>query len=591
MKKSKIITFLIFAIVIVVALLLFFIGSGKISFAYNPTSTDSFNENQKGTIDSFDSVIKINSDASILVNETIKYDFGDAEKHGIYRYIPVRYNTTLGNKSIKLDVQSVARDGSDENYTTSFSGSDESIKIGNANSTINGEHTYSIVYKVTGAIGYFDNYDELYWNITGNGWPVAILNTSASIEIPQNVNSNITQSSCYLGVFGSSEKCNTKIEGNIASVVSSRILNSGEGLTFAVGFPKGIVYKPTNLENVISVIKDNIILLLPIFVLIVMFLIWRKYGKDPKGLSTIVAEYEPPQNMKPTLVGSLVDGKVDPRDITAGIIYLAEQGFLKISRLEKKWLLGNTDYELELLRNDIVQLEQTDKAIFNLFFDNDLTIGKKKKISEFKYDRFFPIIVKEITKDIYQDLTDKGFYETNPMKAKTPYLVIVPIVLFIGFRFFAINLGALGVFSIILSGIIIIIFGYMMGKKTKLGAETKDHILGFKEFLSITEKDRLDFHNAPEKKPEQFMEFLPYAISLGVEKKWAKQFDGIYIPQPVWYHSNVTGAFIAMDFVSHMSGFSDSINNNGMAAGAGSSGSGGGGFSGGGGGGGGGGSW
>ncbi len=560
---------------------LFFVLGIFFVFLFSTTSV--FAEEK---IDNFDVQIKVNQDASILVTETIKYDFGGMERHGIYRDIPVKYNTNLGNKSIKLEIQSVVRDGNSEKYTTNLSGSNENIKIGDGYITINGEHTYSIVYKIIGAIGYFDNYDELYWNITGNGWIVSIENTSASVELPQNT--KVIQSSCYLGVLGSQEKCETSIVGNVVNASSTRILNSGEGMTLAVGFPKGAVYQPTKLENIISTIQDNIILLLPILVFIIMFLVWRKYGKDPKGLSTIIAEYEPPENMKPTLTGSLVDGKVDGRDITAGLIYLAEQGFIKITRLEKQWILGSTDYSLELLKTDTVGLESTEKAILNLFFDNNLSVGKTKNFSEFKRDRIFAMQVKNMMKDVYQDMTDKGFYVKNPLKAKTYYVVIIPILLFGAVRLFGGVLGGLGVLSIIISGLIIFIFGMMMGKKTKLGAETKDHILGFKEFLSVTEKDRLDFHNAPEKKPEQFMQFLPYAIALGVEKKWAQQFAGIYIPAPGWYHSNLAGSFIAMDFVSHMSGFSQAFSNNAMAGGTGS---GGGGFSGGGGGGGGGGSW
>jgi len=118
-----------------------------------------------------------------------------------------------------------------------------------------------------------------------------------------------------------------------------------------------------------SMIKDNIIVVLPVLVFIIMLLIWRKYGKDPKGYSTIIAQYDPPEGMKPTLVGSLVDEKPDFRDITAGLIYLAEQGFVKIKRLEKEWVLGSIDYEIELTKNDITSLEKTEQSILNLFFD------------------------------------------------------------------------------------------------------------------------------------------------------------------------------------------------------------------------------
>jgi uncharacterized membrane protein len=130
-----------------------------------------------------------------------------------------------------------------------------------------------------------------------------------------------------------------------------------------------------------------------------------------------------------------------------------------------------------------------------------------------------------------------------------------------------------------------------MSKKTPLGAETKDDILGFKLFLSVTEKDRLDFHNAPERSPEQFMEFLPYAIALGIENKWAAQFASIYIPEPSWYHGGVHGPFLASAFVSDLSHFSGSVSSSFTSASRGGSGSGGGGSSGGGFGGGGGGSW
>jgi uncharacterized membrane protein len=545
-------------------------------------------------INNFDAQIKINSDASILITETIKYDFGNTERHGIFRDIPVNYKTSAGNRSIDLELQSVIRDGQAENYEVSKSGSNISVKIGKADYLIKGEHTYVIFYKIKGAINYFKDLDEFYWNVTGNNWPAIIKNTSASVKLPETDISKI-DISCYEGALGSNEKCITKVENNLFIAKASRLLQSGEGLTLAIDFPKGVVYEPTKLENLINLIKDNSILFLPFLVFIIMFLIWKKYGKDPKGLSTIIALYEPPSNMKPTLVGSLVDEKPDYRDITAGLIYLAEQGFIKIKRLEKEWFLGNVDYEIELVKNDITGLEKTEQSILKLFFEDSLVIGAIKKTSSFKTDINFSAKVKKIISNLYQEMTDKGFFVKNPMKTKISYIILSVVFVFLGLVFFSGLSGSVGAISSIISGIIILIFGMKMSKKTKLGAETKDEILGFKEFLSVTEKDRLNFHNAPEKNPEQFMEFLPYAIAFGVEKKWAKQFENIYIPQPNWYHSNVMGSFLAINFVSHMSSFSQSVNS-GLAfsskgAAGGGFGGGGGGFSGGGFGGGGGGSW
>jgi uncharacterized membrane protein len=542
----------------------------------------------------FNSQININSDSSVLVTETIKYDFENESKHGIFRDIPINYKTTAGNKSIGLEVQSVTIDGQNADYVASKNGSLEDLKIGSADTLVTGQHIYTITYKIKGAINYFKDLDELYWNVTGNGWQTAIENVEVSIMYPATGSGN-SSLNCYEGVLGSNEKCTTEVINNVYDAKATRILDVGEGITVAFDFPKGIVYQPTEFENIISLIKDNIIVVLPFLVFIVMFFIWRKYGKDPKGYSTIIAEYDPPEGMKPTLVGSLVDEKPDFRDITAGLIYLAEQGFVKIKRLEKEWVLGSVDYEIELTKNDVTSLENTEQSILNLFFDDSLVVGSVKKISDFKQDTAFAVKARKIISDLYQEMTDKGFFVKNPAKAKGKYFIIAFVVAFISIKLFGSQLGFIPVVSIIVSCIIVALFGSQMSKKTKLGAETKDYILGFKLFLSVTEKDRLDFHNAPEKNPEQFMEFLPYAIALGVENKWAKQFENIYITQPSWYQGNMTGAFVASSFVSHMTDFSKSVNT-GMAyvsrsAAGGGFGGGGGGFSGGGFGGGGGGSW
>ena len=558
---------------------LFFVSSGKVNAE---------------VIRNFDSQIKINSDSSVLVTEKIEYDFGVTERHGIYRNIPIDYAISAGNKSISIGVESVTIDGLNTNYEVSKSGSDEVIKIGKSDSLIMGVHVYTIVYKVKGAINYFKDFDELYFNVTGNGWSALIENSSVSLLIPS-VSKEGSSISCYQGTVGSNEKCQAEIKDNQITAKATRALGGGEGLTIALDFSKGIVYKPTKIEEIIGFAKDNPIVLLPILVAIVMFFIWRKYGKDPKGYSTIIAQYEPPKDMKPTLVGSLVDEKPDFRDITAGLIYLAEQGYVKIKRLEKEGIFGSIDYEIELTKNDVSSLENTEQNILKLFFENDLKIGLNKKLSSFERNTTFSIGAKNMIKDLYQEMTDKNFFVKNPSKVKRIYAIIAILIIFLSVKLFGSILGFTTIISIIASAVIIAIFGSQMSKKTKLGAETKDYILGFKEFLSVTEKDRLDFHNAPEKSPEQFMEFLPYAIALGVENKWAKQFENVYINQPTWYQGNFTNAFVATSFVSHLSDFSKSVNT-GLAlaskgAAGGRFGGGGGGFSGGGFGGGGGGSW
>ncbi len=108
-------------------------------------------------INNFDIKIEINQDASILVTETISYDFGDAKRHGIYRDIPFKYKARDGNFNLRLsDISVVDERGYDYNFTITNNGEYKRIKIGEADSYVTGNKQYKIQYKVERAINYFD---------------------------------------------------------------------------------------------------------------------------------------------------------------------------------------------------------------------------------------------------------------------------------------------------------------------------------------------------------------------------------------------------------------------------------------------------
>ncbi len=528
---------------------------------------------QAEVIREYKATISLNEDSSILVEEKIRYDFETSEKHGIYREIPLK---NANGWKIKIKNISVTdENGSDYFFSEKISNGKKIIKIGNNSEFVTGVKEYNISYQVFGAITYFKEFDEIYWNVSGNDWAVPIEKIEAWVLLPNNATPIKTY--CYYGYKGESNSCQ-QTEGTFFFAEN---LISKQGLTISVSFLKNIVYEPSFINKIFSFTNSYVIILLPFITFFLMLSHWQKKGKDPKGQGTIVAFYEPPKNIKPTLIGSLIDERVDMRDITAGLIYLAEQGYLKINKIDKKWILGKSDYEIELVNEGTDKIGNIENKILNVFFP-DMKKGDSIKLSDLKNDTLFHFNLSLLDNIIFKEMVSLGLYEKNPNNAKIPYLIgpffVVPLLIFI--------LGKsdpISIISIIISCSIIFIFGFFMSKKTKLGAITKEQILGFKEFLSVTEKDRLDFHNAPEKNPEKFMEFLPYAIALGVEDKWAKKFEGIYLDNPSWYTASSGNDFMARGFASELSSFGSSFSA--------SSGSSGGGSQGGGGGGGGGGSW
>ncbi len=544
-------------------------------------------------IDSFDTIINVNRDSTVRVEETIVYDFESSSKHGIFRDIPVDYKTDLGNQSAHIkDITVTDENGNSYNFTTSKVGNDEEIKIGDPNILISGVHTYKIGYTVERAIGYFSSYDEIYWNATGNEWPVPILSASAKVVLPSDVPMSDIRTACFYGSFGSTNTCTN----SGLTFTAPQILSLNQGLTVAVSFPKGVVVQPSFLTRVLNFFSDNVILFLPVVVFIFMFVLWWRKGRDPKGSGVIIAEYDAPDNLTPLEIKGILKTKLTPQDISAEIIYLATRGYIKITKVkEAKFLLGDADYSLSLLKPIDASLNEADKLLLSgIFAEGDTVLTSSLKLKFYKN-------IPPIYKSVYDSLATKEYYVKNPQNVIAPYhalgvgvIVLVYILARLGDRVIeTLNISFFETaFVVGVSVLIIIGFGYLMPAKTKKGAETKDKILGLKEYLQIAEKDRINFHDAPEKRPELFEKLLPYAMVLGVEKAWAKEFEGIYVNPPSWYNDPYNrGAFNVFIFSTNMTNFSGVAVSSLSTAPGRSSGVGGGGFSGGGGGGGGGGSW
>lgn len=526
-------------------------------------------------ISSFTADIEINPDASVSITEEIQYNFEEAERHGIFRDIPISYETDVGNRRIFMEVIEVLQDGEPAQFKETREGSNKRLRIGDPNETITGVHTYEITYVVRGALNYFDDgMAELYWDVVGDEWEVPIRSASASVSLSESEDADTEDMTtrCFAGSVGSDSSCQQLDETTepLGLTAAAGGIQPGEAMTVVLNFPAELVEQPSTLITWWWWLQANPLVPLPLAAFFISFFVWYRWGKDPKGRGVVVTQYEPPENLKPILVGSLIDETVHTRDITAGIIYLAEQGFIEIEREEKKWLLGSHDYILRKKRSfteiEDEMYQELIEAVFSATessgffaaltsFDDEAEEVKEVRLSDLKKSQTFQQAIQSIKKDAKQEMRDRGWFAPQNNKAN---LLLAGVI--VGSMALLIlqgsSLSGLSVFGAMISIGIAIGFLVLMKKKTKEGAVLQEKLEGFEHFLSMTQKERLDFHNAPERKPKEFMEYLPYAIALGVEDKWAKQFADMEIPEPGWYHG--AGAFTATDFASDMSTFSKS---------------------------------
>lgn len=546
-------------------------------------------------IKNFEAEITVNKDSSINITERIYYDFGSWEKHGIYRDIPYKYFTKQGNFNLRLSDFSVTdQNGAPYKFELSSAGKNKRLKIGDFEKLVSGTQIYNISYKAKRAVTYFETHDELYWNITGNEWAVPIERSSAKIFLPEKKLSGVVLE-CFAGALGSKTPCSgfSLNEGDKSADFSQSFpLGKNQGLTVVVGFPKGMAKEPGVFANGLDFFRNNLTYGFPLATFIILLTLWFRTGRDPRGKGVIIPQYEPPRGLSPAELGTILDERADKADLSAEILNLAVKGHLKITRTEDKkigGLIKDTDYIFERIpsaeaiagfQQDLLETLTANSGVIKLS-DIKTEIGQD---------------IKAVRDEVYRSVTDKGFFVSNPNKQRAMYfgagLILVYLFLEFGERFFANWKWEVIPFSV--SGLLLMIFGYFMPAKTKEGVLVKEEIEGFKLYLSVAEKARLEFHNAPEKSPEVFEKFLPYAMALKVEKQWAKQFEGIYENKnPGWYNDSnraFFGAAILTESLGDFSSFSNRIFF-GPSGGSGLSGGGGGGFSGGGGGGGGGGSW
>jgi len=554
--------------------------------------------NSSEFIESFITQIKVNTDNSINVTENIVYNTGtEEEHHGIYRDI---FTTSSQDRKMSFEDISVEDEfGNYYQYTTSKNGNTFQIKIGDPDTTFSGQKIYIIKYRVTRAVAQLKDVDEIYWNVTGNNWNMPIYEAWAIVTLP--VATSGLQAACYFGEMGSTNQCEPeKNDDGVYLFSVYEGLNSYEGLTVAVGFSKGVVIPYTPADDfrdfLLKYLGWLIAILLPLLTLIFSLKYWYKNGRDPKGTGVIVAQYDVPENLTPMEVSGIVNENVSATHISAEIIYLATKGYLKINQLEEKTLgfFKTTDYELIKLKdfsdlpNDFDQ-----KLLKGLFESSKGTV----KLSDLRY-KFSSTAESVITKSLNSLVGKKYYKNLGRIKSGPARLFTILFVAIWASGFFGIITGVvffpdnplpiiLGIFvSVITYGIV----SHFNPAKTVEGVRLKEYLLGLKDYLCIAEKDRLEFHNAPEKKPEIFEKLLPYAMVLEVSDIWAKEFEDIYTTPPNWYSGSSSAAFSAVDFSHNLSSFS-SFASSSLSATHSSGGSGGGGSSGGGGGGGGGGSW
>lgn len=611
---------------------------------------------------SFDAEIWIQKDGSLNVRETITVDAeGDRIKRGIYRDFPTTYTSERGVRfTTTFDVQSVRRDGQPENYFTEDRSNGVRLYIGNKEVLLRpGRYVYEITYRTNRQLGHFDDRDELYWNVTGNDWAFDIHRATAKVHLPEGA--RMIDHAAYTGAFGAKGQdfYFSPASETQAWFETTRHLAPGEGLTIAVAWPPGFVARPSATQQAYRDFLDHGVEYSGgagfIILLIYYLFVWHKVGRDPKG-GSIYPLYEPPHGISPAAARFVRQMGFDNKAFTSAIVNLAVKGYLTIRQNRAgSYVLRETGETVDFSpgeraltaklftgsKGEVTLKQSNHRKISNARNALKRSLGADYETTYFARNIWYWVPGLAISVLIILAMVlfspepvAAGFLgvwltgwsfavATLVWKLKaawnaalvqggvTTFVAAIFLSLFAAPFIVAWLFGA-GMFtmSTSLGGALIILavaglnvlFYNLLKAPTLLGRQLLDQLDGFELFMTVAEKDRMNLLNPPERTPELFEKYLPYALALGVEQKWAEGFadvlGAIRDPQTGHTHAYSPHWYSGRDFDGNLntmtSSLSDSLSSaisSAATAPGSSSGSSGGGSSGGGGGGGGGGGW
>ena len=609
-------------------------------------------------LEKYDVVIKINQDSSLFVTENITAKVENINiKRGIIRSFPIEYQDKKGKTVyVTWDINDVLLDNEPVEWSVAKNGRYKDLRIGNPNQTIpSGSHTFTIKYTTHKQLGFYENYDELYWNVTGNQWDFPILSASCIVSLPdKEFGIGFNSVEWYVGSYGEKGEKTDALLGQSNKVSTTRTLNSGEGLTVVYTWPKGLVTPPPP-PTVDNEIAQGIIGLITLLAMALWFAFaWTKWGKDAPR-KAVIPLFTPPNNESPAFMRYARDIAVDNTAFTAAILNLAIKGAIKIEEEEKgtQSLFGKKQsvFELHKVEDHGADLQvEEDRMMMQLFpgtVDSIVLDGsgassvssalsslrrnletQGQKIFKSNLDKCLVgvliyilglILLYPFSGEVPINLTACVFTGLfiiitalpsgrkkhssllrNIVQGVTRLIIPTAVGMFAIYVMFNIEKDPYTVLFFIVAAAVFSVMRPFMSARTVEGYEALNNADGLALYMKTAEKERLEMFNPPKETPELFEKLMPYALALDVAETWGNRFEKILSAekyQPSWYAGPNPYMFIyAGGFNNFSSNLvsqvgSSMISQTTSFAPGSSSGFGGGGFSGGGGGGGGGGGW
>jgi hypothetical protein len=415
-----------------------------------------------------------------------------------------------------------------------------------------GNQSFEIRYTVEGALRVYEGGDQLWWiAVPEEKFGFSVGDSTITVNLPEGYapREGVDPVETY-GAQG-----NVQVNGTRIVATAPNGVGANETFEIRAQFPHNPNARVAGWQagfdsrRQIQPLLDVGMIALGIIIglggLLGVFALWYTRGRDPK--IGPVPEYlsEPPSDLPPAIVGTLLDEKADLQDVLSTLIDLSHRGYMVIEEDRTEGIFGlggRSEFTFKRTDKSLGDLRSYESALVRAIFSNRMD----RSMDSLK-NKFYTHIP-GLQRDLYQEIVKEGLFKNNPDSVRNGWgmlgiaTILGSIALgYFGFEFIqeiSMSIFLLPV-SIGIVGIALLAVGQVMPAKTHKGAEEAAKWRAFREYLARTEK-----YKTLEEAAANFEKFLPYAVAFGMERSWIRKFSRVEtMPIPPWYYPTYRGGY------------------------------------------------